>query len=1443
MKRMYALIAGIIFAMAFTGWSWALELSPQDVSGNPGDEIVVPIRISDVGGGLDVDAFSFTIQFDSDVLTFNEGVISETERSGTLTEIFTLAEGRIIETVKAKVNGAMFGAPLDISGEGLFINLKFTVNENADRDSSLRLSDFDDDIAGAVTSDAAFTLNDSDTDTLTVTSPTVDQEFRPGDTVTVSWIGGGDNIRVAGKVGSTFPVIDENGLSANGSTEFTIPEDAFGDSWIQVISGGDRQVVEFVVIEADSDPGGNTNRITLECPDPDDEHCLNLCDGAYRNKVKIRWKNETEGNIMTSVDFYYSLGHGSWEHIWTDLAPNNKYETYEWPIDKSFIHDDVRVRVVAEYNAGGSAEAVGKSIRVIDGTAPTVNVLKPAGGKVYEVGQPVDIEWQVSNSPSYEVEWVDVKVLPSGGQIRLYGANAESGNFTWYPESFDVTDIGQVQITVAATNCTESQAKSSGYFEIQNPHDPSSSWETAKRIFNPLNRDRPNPSWSSRGWKQNILYPDVLVDKNGEIHVVSVFQDSIQENTPVAMGVHCEYESQIYYVRGDGESWQSQEQATKYSTMKNDGYLTWPYGITRPELALDSSGYPHIVYEHAPAGSEDFDVHYVQKTGSGWALYKNLSNSPSNRSVSPKIAVDQDDNVYVFWYEIGEGVQYSVRQGNSWSSPMPSPIDRDPFDIVMDDQNVLRIAGRKSGQGYSYAQLKDGEWSSPELFSDSSFWVVQIYSAENQTYVAGSRNGELHLFTNISGTWETEINAWPERPSQSFPWIDAGGNLYVVYKNGNREMSERVNAGSGWSDSANISAQTVSERYSASGGGKILATVWDSYYSDHQDVFLSYSEMSDFPLEISFFEGKAVSEDDPLTVEFTVDAREGSSPIREYKYTFGDGEEYTDSVQTTVTHTYSEGKTYTAFVTVTDESGRSTVKYFTITVSAPKEEPVLSVTPLLREVSATNDSTTFEVANIGSGTMNWTVEVVDEASWLTIVSGSSEVDDGTIIVACEASTVAERVGTISISAGGESKTVKVKQASGLQPVLFVAPPSRSVPPDGSDELVFTVRNTGTGDMIWTAELVDAPSWLSIVSQNSAEGTLTVSCEESTGPERTSEIRITAPGATGSPKTVKIIQEALEPVLSLTPTMYPVSPDSGKVIFVIENTGNGTMNWTAEVEPDASSWLTIEGDSSGENDGMIYVKYESNLGEARIGEITITAPGATGSPGKLEIKQDAYGVTDGVVMDMDISTETIDPMVQASEDDEVWVGIVAQQVTNLHTFQVDVSFPPEGTAFVEGAEDNLGEGPNNFLKSQGGRTINLSAVETDDGTANVFNGLRGSNCDEAPDGSGHIGFLKFRVLSSDSDIKLEPNNVAFMPCEGIPKTVTDLTSGTISPFSRYDFNRDGAVDDVDLELLRDHRDLTEDDSEWDPKYNLKPIPNSSGKQVVDLWDVFEFTSKL
>jgi hypothetical protein len=119
-----------------------------------------------------------------------------------------------------------------------------------------------------------------------------------------------------------------------------------------------------------------------------------------------------------------------------------------------------------------------------------------------------------------------------------------------------------------------------------------------------------------------------------------------------------------------------------------------------------------------------------------------------------------------------------------------------------------------------------------------------------------------------------------------------------------------------------------------------------------------------------------------------------------------------------------------SFTNTTNGNG-TTTRPVSLTVSA---SPVLSVTPDNRDVGVAAGTTTFEVANSGAGTMDWSAAVIAGGEWLFIQSGASGTNGGMVTVGFTSNQTAwPRQGIVRVSAAGavgSPKYVTVTQASG-----------------------------------------------------------------------------------------------------------------------------------------------------------------------------------------------------------------------------------------------------------------------------------------------------------------------------------------------------------------------------------------------------------------------------
>ncbi len=92
-----------------------------------------------------------------------------------------------------------------------------------------------------------------------------------------------------------------------------------------------------------------------------------------------------------------------------------------------------------------------------------------------------------------------------------------------------------------------------------------------------------------------------------------------------------------------------------------------------------------------------------------------------------------------------------------------------------------------------------------------------------------------------------------------------------------------------------------------------------------------------------------------------------------------------------------------------------------------KGDAVLSVEPDQTEKDWSAGNITFTVKNTGEGTMNWTSEVTDGGSWLSILSGSFGTDNGTVTAQCKENSDIDnpRTAMITFMAEGSVNSPKV----------------------------------------------------------------------------------------------------------------------------------------------------------------------------------------------------------------------------------------------------------------------------------------------------------------------------------------------------------------------------------------------------------------------------------
>ncbi len=332
-------------------------------------------------------------------------------------------------------------------------------------------------------------------------------------------------------------------------------------------------------------------------------------------------------------------------------------------------------------------------------------------------------------------------------------------------------------------------------------------------------------------------------------------------------------------------------------------------------------------------------------------------------------------------------------------------------------------------------------------------------------------------------------------------------------------------------------------------------------------------------------------------------------------------------------------------VTLVDEAGnRSQPKEFSF--EAVGTGAILHVTPtsltFSEQVGRTPPSQTVQITNIGTGMLNWSASA--DQPWIEL-SPTRGTAPSVLTVSLRSASleVGSYAGNIIITApGAQGSPVAVRVTLTVRPsappaVLEVNPRQLEFSgyAGGSNPApqTLTLRNSGGQPLTWTAQ-VDAP-WLSLSHSRGAlqvgESTqvqVSVNLAGLSAGARQAQITFTAPEAQNSPVIIPVVLrvEAVPPaVLEVSPLRLEFRGQEGggnpvAQTLAVRNSGGQPLTWTARA---SQAWVRLNpgsGSLQGGESVQVYVYVElAGLGSGtHQAEITITAPGAQGSPAIVSV---------------------------------------------------------------------------------------------------------------------------------------------------------------------------------------------------------------------------------
>jgi hypothetical protein len=219
---------------------------------------------------------------------------------------------------------------------------------------------------------------------------------------------------------------------------------------------------------------------------------------------------------------------------------------------------------------------------------------------------------------------------------------------------------------------------------------------------------------------------------------------------------------------------------------------------------------------------------------------------------------------------------------------------------------------------------------------------------------------------------------------------------------------------------------------------------------------------------------------------------------------------------------------------------------------------------------------------------NWTA-AVNNASWITITSGTSGSGNGSVAITIAANTGAARTGTVTIA----SRTFTVTQAAPAPACTYqIDPTSNSVSAIGATGSITVKAAAGCA---WTA--TKTADWITFSGATSGSGNGSVGYVvlPNIGSARSSTISIGG-------QTFTVSQAAPLPTCT-----YKLNPE-GATVPAAGGTGTFTVTapsgcaWTAV--PTTPQWITITSGASGNGNGTVAFSAAANSGARRSGTIVV-----------------------------------------------------------------------------------------------------------------------------------------------------------------------------------------------------------------------------------------------
>ncbi|MFH1514362.1 MAG: CARDB domain-containing protein, partial [bacterium] len=246
--------------------------------------------------------------------------------------------------------------------------------------------------------------------------------------------------------------------------------------------------------------------------------------------LEIRWKpdfvvrNQDEAQLyaygsdnvaLKNADFYYwDPDEAFWLYLGTESFEGQNNVLMPWYISENLLGSGYKIKTVFwDYQGNKSTPVEWGPFQITDGTAPDFEISSPNGGEEWPLGSEQTITWEDESVNG--VSDVDLHLVYPHSAILIKSSTNNTGSYAWtVPNSYEyVGDNVKIRV-IGEEGVThlESEDESDGYFSIvDNSPLPDSPWGDPKTLSDMFDYD---PAGGT------IAMAELEYDKNGNAHII-----------------------------------------------------------------------------------------------------------------------------------------------------------------------------------------------------------------------------------------------------------------------------------------------------------------------------------------------------------------------------------------------------------------------------------------------------------------------------------------------------------------------------------------------------------------------------------------------------------------------------------------------------------------------------------------------------------------------------------------------------------------------------------------------------------------------------------------------------------------------------------------------------------------------------------------------------------